>query len=203
MDGGLARAPSLRPPPKGGKAGLRPGQRKAFEAAPPGRVLASEERERARARLRAALARHWLFESFDSKQIEATAKAMRHQSVPQGKVVSAQGEAATKFYVVTEGGFDITVATAAAPAVLVAQVGPSGTFNSKALMGKGEARVTATAAVHSEAFVLTRDVFVAIKRDKGAAEGGGEGGGEQGGVARRLEALQRVPCLAQLPPGIP
>ena len=42
MDGGLARAPSLRPPPKGGKAGLRPGQRKAFEAAPPGRVLASE-----------------------------------------------------------------------------------------------------------------------------------------------------------------
>ena len=123
MDGGLARAPSLRPPPKGGKAGLRPGQRKAFEAAPPGRVLASEERERARARLRAALARHWLFESFDSKQIEATAKAMRHQSVPQGKVVSAQGEAATKFYVVTEGGFDITVATQAAPAVLVAQVG--------------------------------------------------------------------------------
>ena len=107
-------------------------------------------------------------------------------------MVSAQGEAATKFYVVTEGGFDITVATAAAPAVLVAQagylpyishisplylpyispisplylpyisavlvaqVGPSGTFNSKALMGKGEARVTATAAVHSEAFVLTR-----------------------------------------------
>ena len=123
MEGGLARAPSLRPPPKGGKAGLRPGQRKAFEAAPPGRVLASEERERARARLRAALARHWLFESFDSKQIEATAKAMRHQSVPQGKVVSAQGEAATKFYVVTEGGFDITVATAAAPAVLVAQAG--------------------------------------------------------------------------------
>ncbi len=27
-------------------------------------------------------------------------------------MVSAQGEAATKFYVVTEGGFDITVATA-------------------------------------------------------------------------------------------
>ena len=92
MDGGLARAPSLRPPPKGGKAGLRPGQRKAFEAAPPGRVLASEERERARARLRAALARHWLFESFDSKQIEATAKAMRHQSVPQVRLrVRARG----------------------------------------------------------------------------------------------------------------
>ena len=34
--------------------------------------------------------RHWLFESFDSQQIEATAKAMRHQSVPQGKAVSAQ-----------------------------------------------------------------------------------------------------------------
>ena len=50
----------------------------------------------------------------------------------------------------------LEVATQAAPAVLVAQVGPSGTFNSKALMGKGEARVTATAAVHSEAFVLTR-----------------------------------------------
>ena len=84
-------------------------------------MLASEERESARARLRAALVRHWLFESFDSKQIEATAKAMRHQSVPQGKAVSAQGEAATKFYVVTEGGFDLTVATEADPAVLVAQ----------------------------------------------------------------------------------
>ena len=54
-------------------------------------------------------------------------------------------------------------------------MGPSGTFNSKALMGKGEARVTATAAVHSEAFVLTRDVFIAIKSDKG------DGDGRQGG----------------------
>ena len=129
-DGGLARAPSLRPPAKFGKSGLSKAQRKTFEAAPPGRVLASEERESARARLRAALVRHqlfelhpnpnpnpnpspspspnphphpspspspspnqvrhWLFESFDSKQIEATAKAMRHQSVPQGKAVSAQ-----------------------------------------------------------------------------------------------------------------
>ena len=62
-------------------------------------------------------------------------------------------------------------------------------------MGKGEARVTATAAVHSEVFVLTRDVFVAIKSDKG------DGDGRQGGTARRLEALQSVPCLAQLPAG--
>ena len=62
-------------------------------------------------------------------------------------------------------------------------------------MGKGEARVTATAAVDSEAFVLTRDVFVAIKSDKGDREG------RQGDAARRLEALQSVPCLAQLPAG--
>ena len=62
-------------------------------------------------------------------------------------------------------------------------------------MGKGEARVTARAAVHSEAFVLTRDVFVAIKSDKG------EGEGRQGDAARRLQALQSVPCLAQLPAG--
>ena len=62
-------------------------------------------------------------------------------------------------------------------------------------MGKGEARVTATAAVHSEAFVLTRDVFVAIKSDKGDRDG------RRGDAARRLEALQSVPCLAQLPAG--
>ena len=62
-DGGLARAPSLRPPAKLGKAGLSKAQRKTFEAAPPGRVLASEERESARARLRAALVRHRLLES--------------------------------------------------------------------------------------------------------------------------------------------
>ena len=55
--------------------------------------------------------------------------------------------------------------------------------------------MTATAAVHSEVFVLTRDVFVAIKSDKG------DGDGRQGGTARRLEALQSVPCLAQLPAG--
>ena len=62
-DGGLARAPSLRPPAKLGKAGLSKAQRKTFEAAPPGRVLGSEERESARARLRAALVRHRLHES--------------------------------------------------------------------------------------------------------------------------------------------
>ena len=55
--------------------------------------------------------------------------------------------------------------------------------------------MTATAAVDSEAFVLTRDVFVAIKSDKGDREG------RQGDAARRLEALQSVPCLAQLPAG--
>ena len=55
-------------------------------------------------------------------------------------------------------------------------------------MGKGEARVTATAAVASEVFVLTRDVFAAIKADKGADA-----------ASKALEAIQKVPALAQLP----
>ena len=51
-----------------------------------------------------------------------TTAALTPPSPPTPTPTINQGEAATKFYVVTEGGFDLTVATEADPAVLVAQV---------------------------------------------------------------------------------
>ena len=90
---------------------------------------------------------------------------------------------------VTAGGFNATVTSEGGDEVLVAQLGPSGTFGSKALMGQGEAGATCAAAVDSEVFALTRDVFVAVQKDKGDAST----------LKSRLEALQKVPAFAQLP----
>ena len=169
----------------------RPLKKMIFVAAPPGHsTLSVGEREEARAQLRSALQRHWLFDGFGAAQVEAVAKAMRHTAVPAGKALATQGEAATKFWVVWRGGFDMRVTTEDGDEVLVAQVGPSGTFGSKALMGQAEAGATAVAAVESDVFSLTREIFVAIKSDRG----------DEGSLKGRLEALQRVAAFAQLPP---
>ena len=167
-----------------------------FQPASTGLTAAS--RELAKERLRAALNAHFMFRTCTPYQFEQVSKAMRHRIVRAGQVLTLQGEAAVHFYVCTQGGFDITVQKAGSSAgdttrkgVLVAQVGPAGSFGSGALLrDDGEVKCTSTAAVDSEVFALAREAFQRIMQSpppKGS---------------EALEALSSFAPLSHLPRAI-
>ena len=116
--------------------------------------------------------------------------------------IAGEGEPATKFFACLAGGIDLTRRAAAAAGagagassekpLLVAQVGPGGTWRSSALGKEFACAVSATAAVDSEVYVLSRDVFRALKRAAPAAAADG--------ASRSETALRQLPALAQLPP---
>ena len=188
-----------QPAPKAAKEGKV--GKAAFIAATPG-ALSAEKREGARQRLHLMLKEHFLFDSFTLAQRDEVVRAMRYKFVRAGMTIAGEGEPATKFFACLAGGIDLTRRAAAAAGagagvssekpLLVAQVGPGGTWGSSALGKGGTCAVSATAAVDSEVYVLSRDVFRALKRAAPAAAADG--------ASRSETALRKLPALAQLPP---
>ena len=131
-------------------------------------LLSAEGREMARETVRAGLREHFMFNGLSSAQLDDAIGAMRHRLVRQGHTVTVAGEKATQFFVCTQGGLHMTmVAPGAAQSVLVAQVGPSGSFGSASLLGDdATVKVTTTAVVDSEVFALSRDAFQRIQRSR-------------------------------------
>ena len=174
-------------------------QWREFEPAPI--ELTAAARELARETLRSALRDHFMFHSFTARQLDDAVSAMRHRVVRKGHVVSSAGDKATHFFVCTQGGLNLSVSPlldavdspdpsrASSDVVLVAQVGPCGSFGSAALLHDArEVRVTSTAAVDSEVFALSRDAFQRIRRARPSQS-----------TSEAVDALRRVPPLATLP----
>ena len=184
-----------QPTPKAAKEGKV--GKAAFIAATPG-ALSAEKREGARQRLHLMLKEHFLFDSFTLAQRDEVVRAMRYKFVRAGMTIAGEGEPATKFFACLAGGIDLTPQPpppAPAPPsekpLLVAQVGP-GARGARRRSAREARAVSATAAVDSEVYVLSRDVFRALKRAAPAAAADG--------ASRSETALRKLPALAQLPP---
>ncbi|KAL1525907.1 hypothetical protein AB1Y20_020735 [Prymnesium parvum] len=166
---------------------LRPAEAlagRAVQFTPSAGALSAHNREFSREVLATTLRDNFFFNRFTPAQLEDSVRAMRHRFVREGTPVSVQGEKAHSFYVCTRGGFNLTQADSSssrrasissqdAPSVkLVAQVGPGGFFGGTALLrDDGEVSRTATAAVDSEIFSLTREAYVRIKLTPPPARG--------------------------------
>ena len=109
--------------------GMTSVQRGPAEFVPATRVLSAADRSSSRQLLTNSLKEHFLFSHLTQIQLEDAVKGMRHKFVRQNTHLVLQGETATHFFVCTRGGLHMTQQSSATePKVVVAQLGPGGSF---------------------------------------------------------------------------
>lgn len=96
-----------------------------------------------------------LFAAMSQIGVERLAQGARTEDVPAGAVVVRQGEPATDFYVVAEGGVDVS-----RDGQPVRRLGPAQAFGEIALLEPGPRTATVTAAEPTRLLVVNRDGFV-------------------------------------------
>jgi CRP-like cAMP-binding protein len=110
------------------------------------------------------------FSALDSSLLQVLAERGRFQFVPKGETLFFEGDEASKFIIVVEGGIKIAKTLESGKELILDILGPGETVGEVALLDELPYPASATAHVDSEVYcLLTADYFIMLESYPGLA----------------------------------
>ncbi len=109
------------------------------------------------------------FKGFSEQQARALAAKFTRETVPAGQIIVHQGDAATRFYILTQGEAEVVVAAEGGQERVVADLGPGNYFGEIAILENTARTATVRAKTECRLISLEADTFKAAVAQSVAA----------------------------------